>query len=715
MSSMIVVSNRLPITITKDLDSFTYTQSIGGLATGLFSYTQQKNITWVGWPGIEKDNLTVKQQSLIKETLLKEYQYTPVFLSKKLIKGYYHGFSNKTLWPLCHYFIEKTQQNEEEWLSYVEANQLFYASLKPLLTKESVVWIHDYQLLLLPAMIRKDFPYIKIGYFHHIPFPSYELFRLLIHKKELLYGLLGADLIGFHTYDYVRHFLSSIRRILLLDQHLYTLNYEQRIIEVNAFPMGIDYAFFAKKRKLNRLPISQILSVDRLDYSKGILERLDGYEQFLTLFPKHHQHLRLQLIVAPSREKMASYDQLKESIEKKVSQINGKFGNAFWMPIWYLYQSFSQEALIELYHQSDILLVTPLRDGMNLIAKEYLATRQDGLGTLIISETAGASSELSEAILVNPNDINDIAQAINTALSLSPLEKKRRSAIILQRLKRYDVHYWAKMFLTRLTRTVELPAELAKDIPFSLPMLKDKFYLAKRRLIILDYDGTLMPLQATPEQGKPTIQILTLLHDLAHIKDTDVAIISGRDYRDLDLWFENMPLLLSGDHGMRYRLINQPWQTMIEPNNEWKPAFKKLLHQFLDQMPGSVIEEKKYSIAFHFRQCEPDMVAMKRIELMDALHTIKGNSHVEIQLGHMMVEIKDASINKGQAALLFAASQPYDFIFIAGDDLTDESMFKAIPNAVTFKIGEGQTLAQHRLFHLADLTTILKALIRLDS
>jgi trehalose 6-phosphate synthase/phosphatase len=711
MSSIIVVSNRLPINITKHVDSLTYAQSVGGLTTGLFSYTNKKAIQWVGWPGIEKDNLTVKQQTQIKDTLLKDYQYIPVFLSRKLIKGYYHGFSNKTLWPLCHYFIEKTEQNEEEWLSYVEANQLFYASLKPLLKEDSVVWVHDYQLLLLPQLIRQDFPHIRIGYFHHIPFPSYELFRLLIWKKELLHGLLGADLIGFHTYDYVRHFLSSIRRILQLDQHLYTLTYEERTIEVDAFPMGIDYAFFAKKRALKRLPIKQILSVDRLDYSKGILERLQGFEQFLIRYPQYHHQLRLQLIVAPSRDKMQSYDQLKESIEKKVSQINGKFGSALWMPIWYLYQSFTQEALIDHYQQSDILLVTPLRDGMNLIAKEYLATRQDGLGTLIISETAGASSELSEAIIINPNDINDIAQAIHQALSLSPIEKKRRNLILHQRLKRYDVHYWAKTFIERLHKKNNFSLRHLEDVPFHLPTMLDSFAKASRRLILLDYDGTLMPLQSTPDKAKPNEPLMRLLQGLARLEDTDVGIISGRDYRELDLWFEKMPLLLSGDHGMRYRFMYEHWQSMVEPNNEWKPPFKKLLYQFLDQMPGSIIEEKKYSIAFHYRQCEPDMVAIKRIELMDALHTIKGNSNLDIQLGHKMVEIKDASVNKGQAASLFAARQTYDFILIAGDDVTDETMFKALPKAVSFKIGEGLTSARHRLYHLQDLTKILEALL----
>lgn len=714
MSSIIVVSNRLPITLTKDADSFVYTPSVGGLTTGLSSYTHQKDIQWVGWPGIEKESLTAKQQVLIKDTLHKDYQYTPVFLSKKLIKGYYHGFSNKTLWPLCHYFIEKTEQNEEEWFAYVEANQLFYASLKPLLKEDSVVWVHDYQLLLLPQLIRQDFPNIRIGYFHHIPFPSYELFRLLIWKKELLQGLLGADLIGFHTYDYVRHFLSSIRRILQLDQHLYTLTYEERTIEVDAFPMGVDYAFFAKKRAFKRLPIQQILSVDRLDYSKGILERLQGFEQFLVRYPQYHQQLRLQLIVAPSREKMQSYDQLKESIEKKVSQINGKFGSALWMPIWYLYQSFSQEALMEYYQQSDILLVTPLRDGMNLIAKEYLATRQDGLGTLIISETAGASSELSEAILVNPNDIQEIAKAIEQALLLSTAEKKRRSDILLERLKRYDVHYWAKTFVERLSKkVVGFPLE-NKETPFYLSTLTSEFKKAKRRLILLDYDGTLMPLQSTPDKAKPNVKVLNLLTALAGLEHTDIGIISGRDYRQLDQWFEHMPILLSGDHGMRYRFLHQPWQTMIEPNNEWKPAFKKLLYQFLDQMPGSIIEEKKYSIAFHYRQCEPDMVAIKRIELLDALHTIKGNGNLDIQLGHRMIEIKDASVNKGLVATRFASRYDYEFIMIAGDDVTDETMFKAIPNAFRFKIGEGPTSAQHRLYHLQDLIRILEALLTLQ-
>ena len=713
MSKTIFVSNRLPITVSLNQQGAVFHESIGGLATGL-KREHDDNGLWFGWVGLSKERMKGHQQHITK-TLFDTYHCVPVILSDQDIKLYYEGFSNQTIWPLFHYFPALTTFDDKMWLRYKRVNQKFYDTLKPYIETQSMIWIHDYQLMLLPALIRHDFPDVKIGFFLHIPFPSSEIFKLLIWKHSLLKGMLGADLIGFHTYDYVRHFLSSVRRILNISHQLYRLNYNERIVEVDAFPMGIHYDYFAKSRKLvnKKQPYRIILSVDRLDYTKGILERIRGYQTFLMKYPKYRKHVKLHLIVAPSRQRLPSYDQLSQNIEKLVSQINGAFGSFDWMPIWYLYQAFDQDELIQRYQEADVLMVTPLRDGMNLIAKEYIASHIDRRGVLILSETAGAASELSEAIIVNPNDDQQIAESIKYALDMPKSEQETRNDIMHQRLKRYNVTFWAQEFLSRLSKTHD-ENQLTKQIkPLDQKTFLDQYHRAKKRLILLDYDGTLVEFQDHPMQANPTKAIKQILKSLSSNPHNEIAIISGRDHDTLDKWLGRLNITLIGDHGLWYKMNQQPWRQTIMVQSAWKQSIRHVLEHFVDRIPGSFIEEKTNSLALHYRKAEPEMVAVKLREIKDALFSIKGTNPITILPGNMVLEIKDQRVNKGMITRHFDIKS-YDFICVAGDDITDEDMFIALPNAYQIKIGFGETIASNRVESPKDLRHLLTQMIDID-
>ena len=400
---LIIISNRLPVKAIKTKGSFRFTRSEGGLTTGLDSLNTDIERHWIGWPGVDAKN--EEEKEIITQHLL-EKNFHPVFLSKKDIKEYYEGYSNSKIWPLCHYFFTLIQHESSHWDSYKMVNRLFAKAAEKIMEPGDIVWVQDYQLMLLPRMLRDINPEVSIGYFHHIPFPSYELFRVLPERAQLLTGLLGADLIAFHTYEYMRHFISAAERVLDLSFDLDEVRLRERIVRVDALPMGINYDLYydsilnpkvariAHKLKKDYRDHKIILSVDRLDYSKGILHRLKGFAQFLENNPEFWNKVSLFMIIVPSRDNVESYSGLKTKIDETIGSINGIYSNMNWTPVHYFYHGFSFEELCAMYHVADIALVTPLRDGMNLVAKEYIAAKRNANGVLILSEMAGASIEL---------------------------------------------------------------------------------------------------------------------------------------------------------------------------------------------------------------------------------------------------------------------------------------------------------------------------------
>jgi trehalose 6-phosphate synthase/phosphatase len=726
MSKIIFISNRLPVTVSKTDDQLDYNKSIGGLATGLKSYHEQSNSIWAGWPGITDEDLTDSEKKNIKKKLKADFQCLPVFLTDQEVNQYYFGFCNNTIWPLFHYFTFKTEYNETTWEAYKSVNQKFFEEITPIIGETDTVWIHDYQLMLLPQMIKEKFPKTSVGFFLHIPFPSYEIFRLLVWREELLLGVLGADLIGFHTYDYVRHFLSSARRLLGLEHNLNKLIYEDRYIQVDAFPMGIDYDRFSGKidtedfkKEYNELADNKngtkmILSIDRLDYTKGIPQRLRAFEQFLEMNPEYTGKVRLNLIVAPSRTEVDSYDELLREIKELVSEINGKYGTVHWMPVWFFFQTFSQESLIAFYRNADMLLVTPLRDGMNLVAKEYTAARTDYLGMVVISETAGAASEMGEAIVVNANDSLAIARGIKEALDMPAEEKVAINKIIHKRLKRYNVEFWAGEFLNALHRTTINSVTISPQISIekNLGHLEAAYKHSNKRVLFLDYDGTLVGFKSTPEQAKPDEELKTLLRALVNDPKNSVVIISGRDRYTLDKWLGEIPLHFFASHGLWMRHPGEKWHMTVQLDNAWKKSIAHMLELYTVHMPGSLIEEKDYSLAFHYRQCEPDMTAFKINELKVALMSMTESMSLEIQEGNKVLEIKDNRVKKGYGATQFLQNQNFDFILGVGDDFTDEDLFASLPkSAFTIKIGAGNSAARYNIKSWKAMRTLLQKLL----
>ncbi|MDA3926333.1 MAG: bifunctional alpha,alpha-trehalose-phosphate synthase (UDP-forming)/trehalose-phosphatase [Kiritimatiellae bacterium] len=723
MPKTIIISNRLPVSITiADDKKILISESIGGLATGLKSVHAEENSLWIGWSAIESSEVSPEKREEIDRTLLKKYRCLSVHLDQNEIDNFYYGYCNKTIWPLFHYFPNMTTWEHKHWEVYGEVNRKFYNAVAGQLSDGDTIWVHDYQLMLLPEMIRAKHPNVKIGFFLHIPFPSYEIFRLLPRREAILNGILGADLIGFHTYDYVRHFFSSARRLLGYENAFGKINLGNRLSKVDAFPMGIDYERYNKAGRVGEIKEGThklleetsgkqvVLSVDRLDYTKGIPERIRAFSHFLELNPYYAEKVHLIIIAAPSRTALNSYNDLKREVEELVSEVNGKHGKIGWMPVWFFYQTFTFSELAALYRGSDVMLVTPLRDGMNLVVKEYIACRKDYRGIVVLSETAGASSELSETLSVNPNDSNAIAAAIKEGLEMPVNQQIHRNKIMHERLKRYTVKYWAEDFLQKLddndfgslySEAIWIKAKDSKSIV-------EKYQASKKRLLIFDYDGTLTPLCQLPGQAKPTAELLQLLRNVTKDPKTTLLICSGRTKEDMDNWFGALPIDLSAEHGIWIRRSGQEWEQHMVLNDEWKKQIRPVIESYVDRTPKSFIEEKTLGMAWHYRRCEPDQANVRLNDLRDTLMEYIQNENLCLLDGSKVLEVRDVNASKGNIVNLWLQKDEWDFIVCAGDDVTDEEMFSVMPErAFSIKVGTDSSAAT---YHVKDCNAIIDLL-----
>ncbi|MFW6313448.1 MAG: bifunctional alpha,alpha-trehalose-phosphate synthase (UDP-forming)/trehalose-phosphatase [Spirochaetota bacterium] len=723
MGKTLIVSNRMSTSVSRSDSGFTFTPSVGGLATGLSSLHEQEESLWIGWSGLPSDELTDEERATIAATLRDEHKSIAVDLSSDDLERFYYGFCNNTIWPLFHYFPTYVTYDDDSWESYREVNERFFERVKEFLEPDDIVWVHDYQLMLLPALIKEYQPDARVGFFLHIPFPSYEVFRLLPWRETLLLGLLGADLIGFHTYDYARHFLSSVRRLLGYDHDLASIRYENRLVRVDVFPMGIDYdryagasQFPAVKERIAEIAADRpaeklILSVDRLDYTKGIPQRLRAYQRFLENYPRYLDRVSMVLIVAPSRTAVPQYQELKREVDELVSIINGRFSTISWTPIHYFYRTFPFEHLTALYAQADVLLVTALRDGMNLIAKEYIAAKGPSTGVIVVSETAGVARELSEAIIVNPSSVGDIADGLAAALEMPAEEQKKRNERMVERLRRYDIHYWAHDFIQKLGNAYEvqqsfLGKRLARSIRTSVI---ERCAAASRRLLLLDYDGTLLPYMDRPDQAVPDAPLKEVLSRLAADERNDVVLISsrGREFMSNHLGDLNVGLIAS--HGIWIRRAGEDWEQLVPVDSEWKDELAPVMQLHAHRTPGSQFEEKEYGLAWHYRGSEPDLAFVRVAELRDALLSMSSNHALTIFEGNRVLEVKSSLASKAQAAAIWYDAVEYDLILAAGDDQTDEELFASLPDdAQTVRIGLGTTNATYFLENPGELRMFLK-------
>lgn len=731
---LLIVSNRLPITIVKKEGKLKFQESVGGLVSGLSSYLDslkgssftKAEYIWVGWPGIAIDEKTKEK---LKTTAMDRFHAYPIFLSANTMDKFYRGFCNKTIWPLFHYFPSYAIYDEDYWSYYKSVNETFCEAISKIIKPKDVVWVHDYHLMLLPKLLRNKKPDTPIGFFLHIPFPSFEIYRLLprIWRREILEGILGADLIGFHNYDYTRHFLSCVLRILGYEHDLGRLTIDGRQAKTDTFPMGIDFKKFygavndlevqKEKKKLKKTLTNYkvILSVDRLDYTKGILNRLQGFELFLEKNPQWHQKVILLLVLVPSRIGVEHYQQIKKQIDEVIGRINGRFGRIDWTPILYQYKFFPFQPLVAIYSVSDVALVTPLRDGMNLIAKEYLASRIDKTGVLILSEMAGAANELGEAVVINPNNREEIAEALKIALEISSEEQIRRNQIMQDRLIRYDVVRWADDFIRNLLSLRDSQKRFKARLldSESQERLYNDYKKAKSRIIFLDYDGTLVPFVGQPEMAVPNEELLSSLRYLASDPKTELVIISGRDRNTLLNWFGSINIEFIAEHGVWIKEKNKEWQQIKPLANYWKTQIMPILKIYVDRLPGSFIEEKEFSIVWHYRKADPELASLRAKELVDELVNFTANIDLQVLLGSKVVEIRNAGVNKGSGGMHFLDKKNYNFILAIGDDWTDEDLFKVLPEkSYSIRVGMTPSNAKFNLSSYLDVLKLISELIK---
>ena len=720
---LIIISNRLPLKASKlDSGEFEFSRSEGGLTTGLDSLEMDVEKHWVGWPGAFAET-SEEQEKITKH--LDEFKFHPVFLTPEHIQNYYEGYSNNILWPLCHYFYSFVEYENKYWETYKKVNEMFCQAAIPFIEPGDIVWVQDYQLMLLPQLLRKAIPEISIGYFHHIPFPSYELFRVLPERDQLLQGLLGADLIGFHTYDYMRHFVSACERVLDLQFKLDQVSLDNRIAFVDAFPMGINYTLYCDTPMLPQVqqkalelknsfgPHKLILSVDRLDYSKGIIHRLKGFALFLEKHPEYKEKVSMAMIIVPSRDKVDRYADLKTKIDELIGSINGMYSTINWTPVYYFYRSFDFEELVAMYHIADIALVTPLRDGMNLVAKEYIAAKREDPGVLILSEMAGAAIELTDAIIVNPNDIEQIERAILEALEMPEKEQLKRLKAMQKIVAKQTVNKWAGDFVTELKAVKQKNNDLNTERLDEDTFLKIQldYRTAKKRLFILDYDGTLAGFKGRPEDAVPTKELMGILEKLSDNKKNKVVISSGRNQATLEKWFGEMPITLAAEHGASYK-EDGAWHKNLPLTQPWDNEIVDIIQSFVDKTPRSKLEVKETALVWHYRNVDGWLASIREQQLLVALIAPCTRQNLQIMRGNKVIEIKSPYHNKGSEVRRILKNQSFDFILAMGDDTTDEDTFRELPSeAYTIKIGAISEIAR---YNLRSQTGTLPFLKRLD-
>ena len=719
-----IVSNRLPVKVSWSPEKeILFSRSEGGLATGLDSLKLSEEKHWIGWPGVCTEHKEEKDE--IRHQL-ETMNFHPVFLSDTQYEYYYEGYSNSTIWPLCHYFYAYTQYEQNFWSYYKEVNALFCEEVCKIVQPDDWVWIQDYHLMLLPELLRKQCPSLHIGYFHHIPFPSYELFRILPERDEILQGLLGADFIAFHTHDYVRHFISAAERVLNIEFKLEETRIGNRIVRVDALPMGINYELYHDssdnsqvQKAIAHLKAKYgeshfILSVDRLDYSKGILHRLKGFSQFLANHPEFRGKVTLVMVLVPSRDKVDRYAELKTSIDKEIGSINGSYSTIDWTPVHYFYHGYPFEELAAMYHVADVALVTPLRDGMNLVAKEYVATKHGAPGVLILSEMAGAAVELLDALIINPNDINQIEDAICQALEMPQEEQEKRLAKMQAVISRQTVNKWAGDFMSEWHQTVYKNQELQnKELtPKTRDYIKEAYAASRKRLILLDYDGTLVGFKDKPEDACPTPELIEILERLANDPCNYVVINSGRDHFTLEKWLGKLPVSFAAEHGAFYK-ENGAWHKNISGEYTWSEGLLSILTMFVNKTPHSRLEQKDTALAWHYREVDSWLGELRAKQLVNALVDICLKQRLQIMQGNKVVEIKRMDCTKGTETCRILQNARYDFVLAIGDDVTDEDMFRALPyNAYTIKVGPVSDTAR---FNISTQTEVLPFLYELTS
>jgi trehalose 6-phosphate synthase/phosphatase len=707
---LVVLSNRLPFRVRKGRHGTEVERSSGGLVAALGPALARHGGTWLGWPGGPLD-VAGKLPSG------DGYELAPIALSAQEVKLYYHGLSNRTLWPLMHSFPTRMEVDRSEWEAYEAVNARFAARAAELVEPDALVWIHDYQLMRAAGPLRRARPAARIAFFLHVPFPPHDTFRILPWDRQILRGLLACDLVGFHSPGYASNFMDCAERTLGLrvDRERGVVEHGERTVAVGAFPLGIDYVE-VEVRAAAADPVAMgggerlVLGVDRLDYTKGIPERIRAFVRFLELHPEHVGKVVLLQIAEPSRGEVPEYQRLKREVDELVGAVNGRFGTASWTPIRYVNRSVGPDELAGLYRDAAVALVTPLRDGMNLVAKEYVASQVGEPGVLILSKLAGAAETMREALQVNPYNVDAVADCLHQALTMDPVERIARMRALRVREREHDVHAWLRDFL----RAARSPARIRPVDEEDVEAWLGRELAGRPLALFLDYDGTLAPIVDHPSQARLERGMEDVLAACAARDDTEVSIVSGRAIADVRARLSVTGVAFAGNHGLE---VEAPGLPRFEHPD--LPHFAERSRQLADWLrkdaePGVWVEEKGASLTLHFRQADPH----RHAAIAGRAHAVIREAGFQARDALCAVEARPPiGWDKGRAVLhLLRERHGPDWserlrVVYVGDDDTDEDAFRLLLGlGVTFRVGRAErpTLATRRLPNVEAVETLLR-------
>ncbi len=721
----ILVSNRLPITASVVDGELEVERSVGGLATALSGATHTSRSLWIGWPGPAAE--LGRRHAAELERRLEDLDCASVRLSGREIKEYYEDVSNGVLWPLLHYQAERLPLLPEHWETYAAVNARFAERVADYWQEGDEIWVHDYQLMLVPEILRRRFPDARIGFFLHVPFPAADVFRILPWRRHVLEGMLGADVVGFHTQSYADHFQASVRALLAAQAGGGVVRHGGRETIVKAYPIGIDAKRFAtlaarpdvraEALALAGEAVQVVAGVDRLDYTKGIPRRLLAFRRLLERHPELHGKVRLIQVVVPSREGVRTYREFRTQVEATIGRINGAFGTPSWTPVSYVYRSLDEKDLSALYVAADVMFVTPVRDGMNLVAKEFVASRPDLGGVLVLSEFTGAAEELTEAVLVNPYDVDGTADALHQALTMTERERRTRMQALREHVCAATAETWAAAFLADLRPAEGVdrcrgasPVSPAHEIEAALGRAQE----AKPLVLLLDYDGTLVPFTGVPRDAAPDADLLALIAALAARAETAVHIVSGRSRPQLDEWLGKLPVALHAEHGLWSRAVDSDRWTRIELDRVIpRDRLLALMHDRAEQTPGALVEQKTAGLAWHYRMAEEELGERHADALAGELAPIAAELGLDILRGAKVLEVRPKGIHKGAIVLeATKALGDHGVVLAMGDDRTDEDLFAALPDgAIAIHVGPTESRAPLRIADVAAAREFLRALL----
>lgn len=683
---LIVASTRLPVTLTQESSEWKVTPSTGGLVTALAAVKEKRQFTWLGWPGA---HVAVSERPEVASHLAR-HGAEPVFIDEAHMEGFYEGFSNDMLWPLFHNLTERSTFSRENWASYRAVNRMYAEAIAKVARLGDLIWVHDYQLCLVPEMLREMGLGCPIGFFLHIPFPSADVYRTLPVAEELLRGLLGADVIGFHAYEYVSHFRTATLRVLGLESDAMDIGLPSRKVHLEVMPIGIDPGEVRELLKSPEAVQEQadlertfagkrlIVGVDRLDYTKGLPLKLLAFEELLKEFPEWRENTVLVQIAAPSRTGVEEYQQLKREVDELVGRINGAFSTSSHTPVVYVNQAVDRARLSGLYRAASIALITPVRDGMNLVALEYVAARQGLGGNLVLSEFCGAAHCLPGARLVNPFNTHQVAQVLADAL-VENSPHHDTFAHMERFVEENTSMVWAERFIAKLETFSGDRSREARILRVNEEPVRRLVSQAERPLFLLDYDGTLRSYVINPKEAVPDQRIVNVIERLSKV--ADVYVVSGRDGETLGAWLGHLNIGLVCEHGLSMKLPGGEWHGRRNVNGSALIRLvRPLFEEFVRRTPGSSIEIKQAAICWHSRAADPEYSLFQARELLTRLQDLLKRRPYKVLRGNRVIEVRHEDVTKGNAVGQILDLHPSaDFVFCAGDDRTDEDMMRAIP------------------------------------